>query len=96
VTSAALKGRKNAPNRNDPGQKFYHFDGMTPLTVEKIQSIPHLLDGDGIFLCAVFQDKLLKVQKCPLMRDLLAYLDESFPCVFGGELCAVRTLAMLD
>ena len=69
---------------------------MTALTEKEIQTIPNFFDRDRILLSVVLEDKLLEVQECPLMRDLLAHLDKCFPSVFGSELCAIRALPVLD
>ena len=68
---------------------------MTPRAVEEVQTIPHLLDRDGVFLRAVLQDQLFQVQEGTLVRDLLSDLYKRFPCVLGREFSAVRTLPVL-
>ena len=69
---------------------------MALLAVEEIQPIPHFLYGDGVFLSAMFEDKLLEEQEGSLMLDFLSDLDESSPSIFGSESCAIRTLRILD
>ena len=69
---------------------------MTPLTIKEIQSIPHLLDPNRIFLRAMLQDELFEKQKRAFVRDLLADLNERLPRVLCSELSAVGTLGMLD
>jgi hypothetical protein len=69
---------------------------MTFLAVEKVQTIPNLLDRDRVLLCVMLEDQLLEVQESTFVRHFLSHLDEGFPSVFGGEFCAVRALAVLD
>jgi hypothetical protein len=66
------------------------------LTIEEIQAIPHFLDGDGVLLSTVFEDKLFEEQKGTFMLDFLSNLDEGFPSIFGGDSCAIWTLCVLD
>lgn len=68
---------------------------MTPLTVKKIQPIPHLLDAHRILLRTMLQNKLFEKQKRALVRDLLTDLNERLPRVFRGKFGAVGTLGML-
>lgn len=69
---------------------------MTPLTVEEIQPVLHLLHRDRILLCSVLQDELFEVQERPFVRNFLSDLDERLPGVLRCELRAVRALAILD
>lgn len=69
---------------------------MTPLAIEEIQAILHLLQRYCIFLRPMLQDKLFKVQECALMRNFLPDLDKSFPSVFCGKSGAVGTLSVLN
>jgi hypothetical protein len=66
------------------------------LTVEEVQAIPHFLNGDGVLLNSVFEDKLLEEQESAFMLDFLSDLDEGFPSIFGSHSCAVWTLCVLD
>lgn len=44
----------------------------------------------------MFQDKLLKVQKCTFMWNFLPDLDKSLPSVLCGQSGTVGTLSVLD
>ena len=69
---------------------------MASRAVEEVETIAHLLDGDGVLLGSVLEDKLLEEEEGPLVGDFLSDLDEGLPCVLRGELCAIWTLAVLD
>ena len=69
---------------------------MAFLTVKEVQAISHLLDGDGVLLSPVFEDKLLEEQESALMLDFLSDLDKGFPSIFGSQSCAIWTLCVLD
>jgi hypothetical protein len=44
----------------------------------------------------MFQDELLKVQECTLMRNFLPDLDKSLPSVLCGQSGTVGALSVLD
>jgi hypothetical protein len=69
---------------------------MTPLAIEKVQTVLHLLQGYCIFLRPMFQDKLLKVQECTFMRNFLPDLNKSLPSVLCGQSRTVGTLSVLN
>jgi hypothetical protein len=69
---------------------------MTPLAVEKVQTVLHFLQGNCIFLCAMFQDKLLEVQERPFMRNFLPDLNKGLPSVLRSQSRTVGTLSMLN
>ena len=69
---------------------------MTPLAVEKVQSILHLLHRDRVLLRSVLEDELLEEEERPLVRNLLPDLHESLPSVLRGQLRAVGALAVLN
>ena len=91
-----MSGRGNVPDGHDSGQELDHLLGMASRAVEEVETIAHLLDGDGVLLGSVLEDKLLEEEEGPLMRDLLADLDEGLPGVLRSELGAVTTLRVLD
>ena len=39
---------------------------------------------------------MFEVEESTLVRDFLSDLDDSFPCVFSSQFCAVGALAVLD
>lgn len=69
---------------------------MTSLGVKKIKAVLYLLDGDSIFVRAVLEDKLFKVEECPFVIHFLAHLNERVPSVLCCKLGAIRTLAMYN
>lgn len=69
---------------------------MTPLAVEEVQAILHLLHGNRVFLSSMFKDKLFEEQEGAFMLNLLPDLYESFPGVFSSKSCTVRTLCILN
>ena len=91
-----MSGRGNVPDGHDSGQELDHLLGMASRAVEEVETIAHLLDGDGVLLGSVLEDKLLEEEEGPLVGDFLSDLDEGLPCVLRGELCAIWTLAVLD
>lgn len=86
----------NIPYGYHAGEELDHLLRVTPLGVEKVKTIPDFLHGDGVLLRAVLQDELFQEQESPLMRDLLANLDERLPGVLRCELRTVRALTILD
>ena len=68
---------------------------MGARAIKEIEAVFDFFDRYRIFLSAVLQNQLFKVQKGPFVRDLLADLYESGPGVFGGELGAIGALTML-
>ena len=77
-------------------QELGHLQGVTLLTVEKVQTVPNLLHGNGVFLSAMFEDKLFQEQEGALVWNFLPDLNEGFPSVFSGKPCAIWTLSVLD
>lgn len=69
---------------------------MTPLAIEKVQTVLHLLQRYCIFLRPMFQDKLLKVQECTFMGNFLPDLDKSLPSVLCGQSGTVGALSVLN
>ena len=69
---------------------------MTPLAIEEVQTVLHFLQGNRILLCPMFQNKLLKVQECPFMRNFLPDLNKGLPSVLCSQLRTVRTLSVLN
>ena len=91
-----MSGRGNVPDGHDSGQELDHLLGMASRAVEEVETIAHLLDGDGVFLCVVLEDELLEVEEGALVRDFLADLHKSFPGILRRKPCAIWTLAVLD
>ena len=86
------------PDWHDSRQEITHLDGIVPLCIEEIQTIPLLIDVVGVpasqlgtsnsrtsslLVSIVLQDQLLQPQESPFMRDLLPDLHTSLPCVLG-------------
>ena len=69
---------------------------MTPLAIEEVQTVLHLLQRNRVFLCPMLQDKLFKVQECAFMRDLLPHLDKGLPGVLCSQFRTVGALSVLD
>jgi hypothetical protein len=65
-------------------------------TVEKIKTVFHFLDRDGVLLGIMLENELLKVEESPFMGDFLSNLYKGLPSVFGSESCAIGTLPMLN
>jgi hypothetical protein len=66
------------------------------MAVEKVQTVLHLLQGNCILLRPMFQDKLLKVQERPFMRDFLPDLNKGLPSVLRSQSRTVGTLSVLN
>ena len=69
---------------------------MRSTAVEKVKTVLDFLDGDGVFLRTMLDDKLLEEQEGSLVRDLLSDLNESLPGVFSSEPRAIGALPVLD
>lgn len=69
---------------------------MTFLAVEEVQAIAGFLDRNRVLLGVVFEDQLFEIEESTLVRNFLSNLDDSFPCIFGGEFGAIGALSVLD
>lgn len=56
-----VRSVKDSPDWNDAVQEFYHFDGVTALTVKEVKAIPHFFDRNCVLLCVVLENELLEV-----------------------------------
>ena len=69
---------------------------MAPLGIKKVETVPHFLDRDCVFVRAMLDYKLFEVKEGPLVIHFLADLNERIPGVLCRQFGAIRTLAMHD
>jgi hypothetical protein len=58
---------------------------MTPLAIEEVQTVLHLLERNCVLLRPMLQDKLFKVQKRAFVWNFLPNLNKGFPRVLGSQ-----------
>lgn len=56
---------------------------MLSARIEEVQTIFRFRYADGVLVCSVLQDELLKVEESTLVVDLLTDLYTCSPCVLG-------------
>jgi hypothetical protein len=71
------------PDGCNTAQKLNHFESMPSRTIEKIETIFHFLDRDGVFLCVMLDNELLKVEESPFVSNFLSNLYKRLPSVLG-------------
>jgi len=76
-------------------QKVHKPLGVISCRKEKVDTVVHLLDIDGVLVRAVLQNRLLEVQKGPLVGHLLPHLHTGTPGVVGIALGAVGALLVV-
>lgn len=69
---------------------------MTPLTIEEVETVLHLLQGNCILLRPVLQDKLLEVQERTFMWNFLPDLNKGLPSVLRSQSRTIGTLSVLN
>jgi len=104
-------GPESLPDWHDTRQEITHLDGVIPLGVEEIQTIPLLIDIVGIpesqlsdhiyevgslLVSIMLQDQLLQPQERPLVRNLLPDLNTGLPGVLRCQFRTCRTLSSMN
>lgn len=80
------------PTGRNTAQEVQHLFGLVPVGIIKVETILDFFDVECILVRAIFQNELLEVQECPLVRHLLSELNSSSESVVREAGLAIRAL----
>lgn len=80
------------PTGRNTAQEVQHLLGLVPVGIIKVETILDFFDVECILVRAIFQNELLEVQECPLVRHLLSELNSSSESVVREAGLAIRAL----